>query len=204
MRGGSKTQPLVVKINFHDSLNMRTFLQCSPCHYEYASRYIIKALNEHLHVLQYRLSLNDIAVCLIRGITVSNKRVKDYMRDISKITVTTDMKMADVLSIMLQTGTPAIVVTDVNHQLQGVITTTDVTFEMARQIDSSKLHNEVEHLLTDEPIWVTEDMLMLDALDKMVRRTVRTLVVTRGFVPVGILTQWDVIGWWSEQYGLKQ
>lgn len=132
------------------------------------------------------------------------KRASDYMRDVSKIRVATDTRMTDVLQLMVEQNTTSVVVVDVNLDLKGIITGTDILRELERDLESSRLLEGIaEHVMTRRIISVTDRTLMIDAADQMFRGRFHTLVVTRDFEPVGIITQLDIARWWLEEYGHK-
>lgn len=130
------------------------------------------------------------------------KRVSEYMEDISSVTFTTDTPSLDAIKNWIDENSAALIITDANRNIQGIVTGTDIVREIARQLESAKmLEGSIEYIMTENPELITENTLMIDAVDRMDRKKIRSLIVTKGFNPVGILTQWGVCKWWFEEYG---
>lgn len=129
-------------------------------------------------------------------------KVDEYMRkSIARITVTLDTPMLKVIKIMIEENTQAIIVTNADHELEGIITGTDTLREMARNIDSPVLRKETaRNVMTTPPISVPTGTFMIDAKELMFKRGIHTLVVTKGFTPIGYLTQPDFDRWWLEEH----
>lgn len=130
-----------------------------------------------------------------------SKKVDEYMKKTSGIMVTTDTYMTDVLKLMLQQKTPVVIVTDVNRMIQGIITGSDVVLHLEKAIDSSTLKTGfAEHVMTRGVIGLPLGTSMLDAIEKMFRHRLHAIVITRGYEPVGLLTQLDIIQWWVDEH----
>lgn len=134
------------------------------------------------------------------------KKVEDYMKDISKIVVTMETSMIDVMRKMVEQNSQAIVVADSNHELEGIITGSDIIRELERAIDSSRLRDgRAEHVMTSRGklAKVPEGTLMIEALEVMFRERRHSLVITKNFSPTGILTQTDIVKWWLEEHSVS-
>lgn len=129
-----------------------------------------------------------------------SKKVDEYIKKVGGLMVTTDTNMTDVLKLMLQQKTPVIIVTDPNRSLQGIITGSDVLLHIGRDFNSDVLKNgTAEIVMTRGVIGLPVGASMLDAHEKMFRHRLHALAVTRGFEPIGLLTQLDIIQWWVDQ-----
>lgn len=133
------------------------------------------------------------------------KQVRDYMmKDVFKVMVTTDTSMVDVIKKMTQHNSHAIIVTDINKELEGIITGTDIIRELTRAIDSSILRDGLaKDVMTPKPRVVAEGTLMIDAVDKFFRDSHHALVVVKEYEPVGILSQLDIARWWLDEHSQK-
>lgn len=129
------------------------------------------------------------------------RKVDEYMKKVSGLMVTTDTNMVEVLRLMLQQKSSVVIVTDVNRMLQGIITGSDVVLHLERAIDSSTLKTgAAEHVMTRGVIGLPAGTSMLDAIEKMFRHRLHSIVITRGYEPVGLLTQLDIIRWWVDEH----
>jgi CBS domain containing-hemolysin-like protein len=131
------------------------------------------------------------------------KKVEDYMTPISRIVrVTTDTQMITILKEMTRKKSREAIVTNAQREIEGLITTTDIIREIARELDSSTLKDGTAAMvMTKKPGSEHKGMLMIDAVDQMDRRRIHSLVITDEYTPIGVLTQLDVARWWLEEYG---
>ena len=127
------------------------------------------------------------------------------MRDVSKISVTQSKSMIDVITMMIDQKSREIVITDPHHNIEGIITGTDIVREIERAIDSSRLlEGTADFVMTERPTSVPTGTLMIDVVDRMYRHGLHVIVVTENYEAIGIITQLDVIKWWLEEYGKKE
>jgi CBS domain-containing protein len=134
-----------------------------------------------------------------------NTKSKLYFSDISNLVVTDDTPMQQVLKIMAKNKFSTVIVTNANRELEGIITGSDIVRELEKSMDSPVLlEGAAKYVMTNHVETVVEDAIMLEAIDKMFRRQLHQLVVTRGFNPIGLITQLDVIRWWSDRHLVKR
>lgn len=156
------------------------------------------------------LTLSLIHYTLAKGLTESSvvamsKTVTDYMLDITTSVVTEDTLVLDAVKSYLEYESHIIIVTDATRKrLVGIITPTDLIKEIRSNTESSNLKTgNLKAIVNAEFISRAVDTLMLDAMDIMGRRGIHTLVITRGFEPVGLITQHSIVQWWFEEYGVR-
>lgn len=133
------------------------------------------------------------------------KTVKDYMSPAIEKTLGTPVR--DAIASMVTEKCRVIVVTNPNHHVRGIITGTDIIREIERDVNSSRLtQGRVENIMSSVEqsiIYVTEDSIMLDAVEKMHRHHLQAPIVLRGLEPVGVLYQLDVIRWWHDEFAAE-
>lgn len=133
------------------------------------------------------------------------KKAEEYMQDVSRVSAAKDASMIDILSIMREQKAREIIVTNSNHEIEGIITGSDIVREIERTLESSRLlEGTAEYVMTGRPTSVEVGASMIDVVDQMFRKGLHCIVVTKGYQPIGIITQIDVVRWWLDEYGQQE
>ncbi len=100
------------------------------------------------------------------------------------------MKMSEVLVIMTRKSLGCAVVTDKEGELKGMITDGDLRRHMGLNIIKQK----AKDVMTENPITVSPNMLAIEALGIMNKKSITTLCVVENDILVGMLHIHDILG----------
>lgn len=112
-------------------------------------------------------------------------KVKDFMhtKNDKLPLVNSGIKMQECLEKMNFYGFGCVAVTDKDEKLLGIITDGD----LRRHIHKNLLQDEVENVMTKNPITISEDILMAEALAIMQSKSITSLFICKNNKPVGLL-----------------
>ena len=130
-----------------------------------------------------------------------SKLVEDYMSPIPNLLVETDTRLSEAIIQMQHTQSNLVIVVDKRGFLRGIITGTDIIREIGVSIESSMLNEGLAiDIMTKQVKALSSDLFMLDAVKDFFRDILHIMIVTRADKPIGIITQKDIIKWWSDEY----
>ena len=130
-----------------------------------------------------------------------SKLVEDYMSPIPNLLVETDTRLSEAIIQMQHTQSNLVIVVDKRGFLRGIITGTDIIREIGVSIESSMLNEGLAiDIMTKQVKALSSDLFMLDAVKDFFRDSLHIMIVTRADKPIGIITQKDIIKWWSDEY----
>lgn len=99
--------------------------------------------------------------------------------------------LQDAIITMSEKGFGAVLIVDKNNHLKGILTDGDLRrfIKKGGSIDKSK----VEDAMTISPKYITEDMLVLEALEIMERYKITVLPVVKDNIPIGLVHLHDIL-----------
>jgi CBS domain-containing protein len=108
----------------------------------------------------------------------------------SPVTVREDVLLADALSRMIDRGVGAVLVTDADEKLVGILTERDV---VARSAAQGFDRRPVRDIMTPRPETLEHSETLAVAVRKMNAGNYRHLPITRDGTPVGVISVRDLL-----------
>lgn len=132
----------------------------------------------------------------------NGKVARDYMSPAICLPIGT--QNAEVIRMMLESGSRVVLCVDVNLHVKGIVSGTDYIREIDRDVTSSRIINgNIENLMSPDLRYVTEDTIMVEVVEKMNRYHLQSIVVMRGMEPKGVINQLDLLRWWHDEFGVQ-